>query len=157
MDSPAIAFLKQGFLLNALALICTLGSNTYAANPQASTALNFGTSNDGTATRAHLMKDAAPPADNTGKNVRDRDDQTLTPMDQSNDPQDLRLTRSIRKAIVADDALSTTAKNIKIITIGGKVTLRGPVETLKEKAKIDKKARKLAKSAVDNQLEISSR
>jgi len=105
----------------------------------------------------HRIKDAAPAADDTGRNVRDRDNQTLTPSDQSNDPHDLKLTRDIRKALVADDTLSTTAKNIKIITVHGKVTLRGPVDTVKEKAKIGKKAAKLAKGPVDNQLEVASR
>lgn len=106
----------------------------------------------------HRVKNAAAPAaDDTGRNVRDRDNQTLTPSDQSNDPHDLKLTRDIRKALVADDTLSTTAKNIKIITVHGKVTLRGPVDTVKEKAKIGKKAAKLAKGLVDNQLEVASR
>ncbi len=104
-----------------------------------------------------LIKEPVPAADDTGRNVRDRDDQTLTPMDQSNDPKDLELTRDIRKALMADDTLSTTAQNIKIITSHGKVTLRGPVATAKEKAVIGKKAQKLAKGRVDNQLEVTVR
>src|SRR5437870_4142781 len=73
----------------------------------------------------------APPAqtapDNTGRNVRDRSGATLTPGDQSEAKDDLRLTQQIRKAIMADKSLSTTAKNVKIMTINGAVTLRGPV------------------------------
>ncbi|MGZ9188812.1 MAG: BON domain-containing protein [Nitrospira sp.] len=102
------------------------------------------------------IKDAAPAADDTGRNVRDRDNQTLTPMDQSNDPDDVKVTREIRKALVADDALSMTAKNIKIITVHGKVVLRGPVATMQEKTKIAKTAQQFTKQLVDNQLEVAT-
>ncbi|MEP7152963.1 MAG: BON domain-containing protein [Nitrospira sp.] len=103
------------------------------------------------------IKDAAPAADDTGRNERDRDGQTMTPMDQSNDPDDVKVTREIRQALVADDALSTTAKNIKIITVHGKVILRGPVTTVQEKAKIQKTAQHFTKQLVDNQLEVAPR
>lgn len=102
-------------------------------------------------------KDDAPAADDTGRNVRDRDNQTLTPADQSNDPDDVKVTREIRKALVADEALSTTAKNIKIITVHGKVILRGPVATIQEKTKIAKTAQRFTKQLVDNQLEVATR
>ena len=105
----------------------------------------------------YLTKDTSPAPDDTGRNARDRDDQTLTPMDHSNDPRDLRLTQEIRKALMADKTLSTTAKNIKIITTGGKVTLRGPVTSAKERVKIAKKAKAIAKGRVDNQLEVTTR
>lgn len=102
------------------------------------------------------VKDAAPAADDTGRNLRDRDNQTLTPMDQSNDPDDVKVTRDIRKALVADDALSMTAKNIKIITVHGKVVLRGPVANVQEKTKIAKTAQQFTKQLVDNQLEVAT-
>jgi osmotically-inducible protein OsmY len=48
-----------------------------------------------------------------------------------------------------------TAKNVKIITAGGMVTLRGPVKSAEEKTKIDQLARAAAPGAqIDNQLEI---
>ena len=103
------------------------------------------------------IKDAAPAADDTGRNVRDRDNQTMTPLDQSNDPDDVKVTREIRKALVADDALSTTAKNIKIITVHGKVILRGPVANVQEKTQIEKTAQQFTKQHVDNQLEVAAR
>jgi Predicted periplasmic or secreted lipoprotein len=103
------------------------------------------------------IKDAAPAADDTGRNVRDRDNQTMTPLDQSNDPDDIKVTREIRKALVADDALSTTAKNIKIITVHGKVILRGPVANVQEKTHIEKTAQQFTKQRVDNQLEVAAR
>ena len=93
--------------------------------------------------------------DNTGRNVRDRSGATLTPGDQSTRKADLKLTRSLRQAVVADDSLSTNAHNIKIITIKGVVTLRGPVNSTQEKATIDAKAQQIAGATkVDNQLEI---
>ena len=58
---------------------------------------------------------------------------------------------------MADDTLSTTAKNIKIITVNGTVTLRGPVETAGERLSIVEKANTVANGRVDNQLEVTSR
>ena len=96
---------------------------------------------------------AAP--DNTGSNVRDRSGKTLTPGDQSESEADRTLTQRIRQAVVADDSLSTNAHNVKIITINGVVTLRGPVKSAKEKANIGAKAQHIAGAKnVDNQLEI---
>jgi len=102
------------------------------------------------------IKDAAPAADDTGRNARDRDGQTMTPLDQSNDPDDVKVTREIRRALVTDDALSTTAKNIKIITVHGKVILRGPVANAQEKKKIEKTAQQFTKQHVDSQLEVAT-
>jgi osmotically-inducible protein OsmY len=96
--------------------------------------------------------------DNTGRNVRDRGGATLTPGDQSESKADRTLTQQIRKAVVADKSLSTTAKNIKIITINGVVTLRGPVKNLQEKETIAAKAQQVAGvTNIDNQLEVKGR
>ena len=107
-------------------------------------------------------KPPSPPAqtapDNTGRNVRDRSGATLTPGDQSERQADRRLTQQIRKAIMADKSLSTTAKNVKVITVNGTVTLRGPVKSLREKEAIEAKAQQIVgASNVDNQLEVSGR
>jgi hyperosmotically inducible protein len=102
------------------------------------------------------IKDAAPAADDTGRNARDRDGMTMTPLDQSNDPDDVKITQKIRKALVADDALSTTAKNVKIITVHGKVILRGPVTNAQEKKKVAKTAQKFTKQRVLNELEVAA-
>ena len=100
---------------------------------------------------------AAVEPDNTGRNVRDRGGETKTPMDQSENEADRTITQNIRKALTADDSLSTNAKNIKIITNDGTVTLRGPVKSAKEKADIEAKAKQAAGvKRVDNQLEIAS-
>ena len=41
-------------------------------------------------------------ADNTARNVRDRDDKTLTPLDRSDAPADLKMTQRIRTQIAAN-------------------------------------------------------
>lgn len=96
-------------------------------------------------------------ADNTGRNVRDRDADSVTPMDQSNDKGDVAITRRIRKSIVDDSSMSTNARNVKIVTADGKITLRGPVKDEQERAKIvtaAKRAAKAEKLEVDDQLEV---
>jgi len=96
-------------------------------------------------------------ADNTERNERDRDGKTLTPTDQGGSAEDRDVTAAVRKAIVADDALSTNAQNVKIVTVAGVVTLRGPVETPAEKAAIAATAEKTkGVKRVDNQLEIKT-
>jgi hyperosmotically inducible periplasmic protein len=97
------------------------------------------------------------PADNSGKNVRDRQGATQTPGDQSSAKADMDITQAIRKAVVADKGLSTNARNVKIITTNGAVTLRGPVKSEAEKNRIAEKAKQTAGvKSVDNQLEIAS-
>jgi hyperosmotically inducible protein len=93
---------------------------------------------------------------NTEVNVRDRDGALPTPGDQSNQEGDLQITARIRQAILDDDALSITAENIKIITMNGRVTLRGPVKSSAEKSAIVAKAQQIAGTTqVDDQLEIA--
>jgi hyperosmotically inducible periplasmic protein len=97
------------------------------------------------------------PATNTGRNLRDRDDRALTPTDQSEKPADRELSQKIRKAVTADDTLSITAHNVKIITVNGVVTLRGPVKSQRERNAIAAKAKSVAGvKKVDNKLEIAA-
>lgn len=94
-------------------------------------------------------------ADNTATNLRDRHHAAPIPSDQANDKADLRITQQIRKNVMGDSTLSFTAKNVKIICAGGKVTLRGPVKTQQERAAIAAAAQRVAGvSEVDNQLEV---
>jgi hyperosmotically inducible periplasmic protein len=93
--------------------------------------------------------------DNTAINERDRSRETQTSGDQSNSSADLKITQAIRQALMKDSELSMTAKNIKIITDNGQVTLRGPVKSAQEKAKIDQLARSAAGGAkIDDQLDV---
>ena len=98
------------------------------------------------------------PADNTEKNVRDRDDGTLVPTDQAKGSDaDVTLTREIRKAIVADDNLSTNAHNVKIVTLNGLATLRGPVDSAAERTRVGELAAKAAggPAKIKNELEVA--
>lgn len=96
-------------------------------------------------------------ADNSGKNVRDRSEKTLTPMDQGGSASDRELSATIRRAIVKDDTLSTNAHNVKIVTVDAVVTLRGPVKTAAEKAAVGAKAETApGVKRVDNQLEVET-
>jgi len=54
--------------------------------------------------------------------------------------------------------MSANARNVKIITIAGRVTLRGPVNSEEEKSVIEEIARRNTPSGtVDNQLEVKAR
>ena len=95
--------------------------------------------------------------ENTERNVRDKDNATLTPEDQKETKKDIQITAQIRKTVVRDKSLSIDAQNAKIITRSGVVTLRGPVASEAESKtlqKIAKKTRGVVK--VDNQLEIKA-
>ena len=101
-------------------------------------------------------KGVAPDADDTGVNVRDRGNGTLTPEEQGGEAADVKITAAIRRAIVKDDSLSLNAHNVKIITRDGLVTLRGPVKSAAERTKIAHLAEKTAGvKRVDDQLEIN--
>jgi len=105
----------------------------------------------------YFTTDAAPGVDNTRQNVRDRDSRTLTPLDQGNSQADVDITARIRQEIMADSDMTTDARNVKIITQNGHVTLRGPVNTADEKKRIAEIANRVASAGnVDNQLEMST-
>lgn len=96
--------------------------------------------------------------DNTGRNERSRQAGKLEATDQSNQEADVDLTAKIRRAITDDSSLSTNARNIKIITVGGKVTLRGPVDSEAERQKVEQIAKQAAGSAtVTNEIEVKKR
>ena len=104
---------------------------------------------------AAIAADDKTKPDNTATNERDRSGETQTSGDQSNSSADLKITQAIRQALMKDGELSMTAKNIKIITDNGQVTLRGPVKNAQEKAKIDQLARSAAGGAkIDDQLDV---
>jgi len=76
---------------------------------------------------------------------------------QSQAKADLALAKSIRQTIVKDKTLSTTAHNSKVIVDQGAVTLRGPVNSTKEKARIEEIAVKAAGTGkVTNELTIKA-
>ena len=99
----------------------------------------------------------ARPADptNTAINERDLNDAFKTPEDQGENDTDLVITQQVRQSLVDDDSLSMLAHNVKVITMEGVVTLRGPVHSAAEKLAIGTKAGEIPGVArVDNQLEV---
>ena len=76
-------------------------------------------------------------------------------MDQGNNEADLKTTQRIRQTLMGDSTLGFNAKNVKIITQGGKVTLRGPVSSDQERATVEAAAKRIAgDTQVDNQIEV---
>lgn len=88
---------------------------------------------------------AAQDANNTGAN-KHPDNKTLTADQAKNNKSDLRLMRDIRRALMKDNSLSTNAHNVKVIASGGKVTLKGPVNSEDEKKAVEQKATEVAGS-----------
>jgi len=91
-------------------------------------------------------------------NERDRDPNAKTPVQQDENSRDVKITADIRKAILATDGMSVNARNAKIITSDGKVTLRGPVESADEKSKVEKLATEVAGDGnVTSELEVNEK
>ncbi|APR85472.1 putative hyperosmotically inducible periplasmic protein [Minicystis rosea] len=104
-----------------------------------------------------LEPQKTPSADNTKTNERDRILPTLTPADQAENALDRGITQMVRQGVIGDDNLSLTAKNVKIITIDGVVTLRGPVKSEEERRTVAVLAQRVpGVRHVENQLEIAS-
>jgi osmotically-inducible protein OsmY len=104
-----------------------------------------------------FAQDQASPApatapDNTAKNKHHK----VTADQQTNAAGDRDLTAQIRKSIIADKSLSMYAHNVKIITINGMVTLKGPVKSDAEKQTIVDLAVKAAggQDKVTNQVTV---
>jgi len=93
---------------------------------------------------AHAQPPAQSPPDNTKVNTRDRAAGAKTADTQGNSKADVDLTRKIRRAIVADKAISTYAHNVKVITRDGHVTLKGPVRSSEEKSAVEARATEIA-------------
>jgi osmotically-inducible protein OsmY len=72
---------------------------------------------------------------------------------QSNHSSDITITRNIRRALMKDKSLSTSAHNVTIITKDGKVTLKGRVKSDAEKQSVETTATSVAGAGnVDDQL-----
>jgi len=95
--------------------------------------------------------------DNTAINQRDRDSAAKTPINQDENQSDVSKTAEIRQRIVNAENMSINARNVKIITSKGKVTLRGPVNSAAEREAIVRFAHDVAgEGNVDDQLELNT-
>jgi osmotically-inducible protein OsmY len=96
-------------------------------------------------------------ADNTANNDPDRRPTPLTADKAVNNRDDLEMTKDIRKAVVDDGTLSTTAHNVKIVVQDGTVTLVGPVKSETESSRVVAIAGSIAGDKhVVNQLSITN-
>ena len=87
---------------------------------------------------------SSPPPDNTKVNERDRSQTEPTADQQKDNRSDRDITQQIRQSLMKDKSLSIYAHNIKIVTQGGQVTLKGPVRSEDEKKAIEAKATEVA-------------
>lgn len=123
----------------------TPGPANDLANPDTGPATGSGTDGD------------APAPDNTAKNERDADGDTTTPLDQGTSEKDTEITQKIRQEVLEINNASVNARNVKIVTVDGKVTLRGPVETEVERDAIESIAVKAAgEGNVVNEIEVKA-
>lgn len=98
----------------------------------------------------------APEADNSAQNVGATRKDAVTAEKQNNAKSNVEALAEIRKAIVGDDNLSMNAKNAKILFSKGLVTLKGPVDSESEKAKVEELAKSCsAVTSVKNMLTVA--
>jgi hyperosmotically inducible protein len=109
-----------------------------------------------TAPRQTAGTTASAPSDNTKSNKVDPSNSRMTADAQKNDSSDLTLTQQIRKNIMADKTLSTYAHNVKVVAVGGTVTLNGVVRTAEEKSKVSAIAAQVAgKNHIVDELKVA--
>ena len=103
-----------------------------------------------------LLTACEPAKEKTILNSRSRNEKKMSAANPKEAPNDQALTQKIRAVIIDNDSLSTNAKNVKISSANGAVTLNGPVNNESEKndlARIVKSIRGV--HSVDNQLEVA--
>ena len=97
-----------------------------------------------------------PAPDNTKVNTRDRSKDAPTADQQKENTTDRELTRSIRRALTQDKALSSYAHNVKVIAQAGRVTLKGPVRSEEEMRVVEAKATEVAGAGhVTNEMSVA--
>ena len=102
-----------------------------------------------------VLNGQTPAPDNTKTNKTDTAKPTAD--NQKQNKTDLEITQQIRKLVTNDKALSTYAKNVKIITQNGNVTLSGPVRSEAEKKSVEAKATQIAGDThVKNEIQIAA-
>jgi hyperosmotically inducible protein len=136
--------------------IITIGTMMLATGCDDNSSSTTTTPTSGTTTDRSGGAQTRGDADNTARNRGDGESQNLTPIDQSQSMEHIKLTADIRRALMNDETMSMNAQNCKIITDSdGVVTLRGVVHSSAERDAIEAHARRVAVGAVVvNQLEI---
>jgi hyperosmotically inducible periplasmic protein len=81
----------------------------------------------------------------------------VTADQQKENDADQELTRKIRRSLTQDKTLSSYAHNVKVITQGGQVTLKGPVRSEDEKRVVESKATEVAGAGhVSNEMSVAA-
>jgi osmotically-inducible protein OsmY len=109
----------------------------------------------GTPVAAHAQDQANPPSSTAPDNSGQNKEHNRTAENQKETTSDREITQKIRRSVVSEKSLSTYAHNVKIITQGGQVTLKGPVRSENEKETIASKAADVVGAEkVNNQLTV---
>jgi len=104
---------------------------------------------------SYAQDQATPPSSTAPDNSARNKAQSKTADNQNENTSDRTITQRIRRSITADNSLSTYAHNVKIVTQGGQVTLKGPVRSEDEKQMIASKAADVVGAEkVTNQLTV---
>jgi len=119
MRSVALLFLIAGGLLAA-------------QQPKSSQPIDM--QNQGRPNKPSEMK--KPPAD-TGQQIPA--DRKRTVSAKQAHAADLKITADVRKALRADESLSLAARNVRVTTVNGEVTLRGRVYSEADKTAVARK------------------
>jgi hyperosmotically inducible protein len=128
----------------------------YRKNPHRFAWLVAGVVLIGVASGSTLSLGAQAP-DNTKVNTRDRAAGAVTADQQKENATDRDLTQKIRRSLMREKALSTYAHNVKIVSQGGQVTLKGPVRSDQEKQTVEAKAVEVAGAGhVVNELSVAA-
>jgi osmotically-inducible protein OsmY len=113
------------------------------------------TGNTGKATTENTDTEPVRP-DNSGVNKRDQDPAAVLPTEQGNNQKDLDISAEIRRKILQNKEISVNGQNVKTPTVGGKVTLRGPVASDEERKLIEQIAKDVAGAEnVTSELEVA--
>jgi len=136
---------------------CSTASSDYSSNnstPSSNSNPPYTATNTPQADNVYVANTPTTNPDNTAINARDNSSGATTAGMQGQGRDDIRLTADIRRRVL-DQKMSVNAQNVKIITINGKVTLRGPVNTQDEKDTVARIANDVAgPDNVINQLEV---
>ena len=130
-----------------------LGTSAFAGTPEQSSSK----SKVDAGTKGTQQSAQEPSVDPSNSAVNERHNQPgeANADRQSNAQSDLDLTAKIRRSIVDDKSLSTSAHNVKIIAQNGQVTLKGPVRSEAEKNAIQQQASSIAgQPNVKNELDV---
>lgn len=113
--------------------------------------------NRGKDDQSSIQGQVSPDTDNSRMNIRDKSGATQTPQKQPNASDDRKLLAVVRRTVVKDKTLSSSAHNVKIMVENGVVTLRGVVKNDGERTTLESLTKHVeGVSSVNNQLDVKT-